>query len=497
MDLFPPVTGLAHLLTVAVSFLAMIAPGRAEPPDPLPGADTRLVLRDGRDLGTGRSVRVGTYTVYEDREGQAGRTIDLDILILPATGPDRKPDPVFRLTGGPGQAATATFRSFIGSWMNEDRDIVLVSQRGTGKSNGLRCDLVGSDDDLQSYLDILFSPEHFEACRDELARRADLTKYTTPIAMDDLDEVRAALGYEKINLYGGSYGTRAALVYMRRHPETVRSAILVGVAPIAFRNPLYHAREGQRVLDKIFAECAADPGCRAAFPRLREEFSAILQRLESASAQVTIDHPTTGRPVHLELSRAAFAGALRVMMYYDNRDVPRLLHRAFEGDLDAFALRALRGNRALRDALAFGMLLCVTCSEDVSRIKPEEVERLTEGTFLGDVRVRQQMAVCAIWPRGDVPPDYGEPVSVRVPVLLFSGYYDPVTPPRWGAEAARHLPNSLHVVVPSAHSPGGPCVDRIMADFLETATAEGLDTSCVEQMHRPAFNLPVSSAPDR
>ncbi|MCH6551133.1 MAG: hypothetical protein IH804_03855, partial [Planctomycetes bacterium] len=121
MDLFPPVTGLAHLLTVAVSFLAMIAPGRAEPPDPLPGADTRLVLRDGRDLGTGRSVRVGTYTVYEDREGQAGRTIDLDILILPATGPDRKPDPVFRLTGGPGQAATATFRSFIGSWMNEDR----------------------------------------------------------------------------------------------------------------------------------------------------------------------------------------------------------------------------------------------------------------------------------------------------------------------------------------------------------------------------------------
>jgi pimeloyl-ACP methyl ester carboxylesterase len=177
-------------------------------------------------------------------------------------------------------------------------------------------------------------------------------------------------------------------------------------------------------------------------------------------------------------------------MYYDNTDVPLLIHRAFEGDYDALANRGLTNNRAIRNTLDFGMLMCVTCSEDIPRIDPEDIDRLTDGTFLGSGRVRRQIAACAIWPRGDVPADYGEPVRADVPVLLLSGEYDPVTPPRWGEQAARHLSRSRHVVVPTTHSFGSACIDQIMRDFLDRGSVEGLDTSCVEHMRRPRFKLP-------
>jgi len=484
--------GLRRTATLAVLMLSLIGPigtGRGEPAPP-DEPEPRLRLRNALEKNSGLPLRFGTYTVYEDRDAQAGRTIDLEVFVLAATGPNPRPDPIFYLVGGPGQAATGTFRRMIGSWMNEDRDIVLVSQRGTGRSNGLDCDVVGNDENLQSYLEVLFRPGLFEQCRDQLARRADLTKYTTPIAMDDLNEVRAALGYGRINLVGGSYGTRAALVYLRRHPETVRSAILMGVAPVSFTNPLYHAREGQRALDMIFADCAADPDCHAAFGDLTREFEDVLERLNDAPAEVTVRNPVTGEPVSLTLSRDAFAEALRLIMYYDNTDVPLLIHRAFEGDYDAIANRGLTSNRAIRNMLAFGMLMCVTCSEDIPRIDLDDIPRLTDGTFLGNGRVRRQMEVCEIWPRGDVPADYAEPVSVDVPVLLLSGEYDPVTPPRWGEQAARHLPRSRHVVVPTTHSFGSSCIDQIMRNVLDRGSVEGLDTSCVEHMSRPRFKVP-------
>ncbi len=366
-----------------------------------------------------------------------------------------------------------------------------MSQRGTGGDHRLDCSVAGHDDDLQTYLDVLFSVDAFEACRDALARFADLTKYTTPIAMDDLDEVRAALGYEEINLVGGSYGTRAALVYMRRHPDTVRSAILIGVAPVAFTNPLYHAEGGQRALDMVLEACANDPECRAAYPDLTGKLQAIFERLDRGPVDATVTHPVTGEAQQVRLSRDAFAGSLRIMMYYGSRNIPRLLQAAFEGDLDAFAQHAMERSRSLRSAIAFGMLLCVTCAEDIARIDPADIEPLTADTFLGDVRVRRQIAVCDIWPRGDVPANYGDPVSVDVPVLLISGEYDPVTPPKWGEHTAAHLPDSRHVIVPgAAHDPGGPCVTRIMRDFLESASTADLDASCLEELRLPRFTVP-------
>lgn len=449
----------------------------------------RLHLVTQHDARVGRISR-GTYTVFENRAAATGRTLELDVVVVHARAAEPAPDPIFFLAGGPGQDATSLVDDWIDAPMRRERDVVLVSQRGTGGSMRLAC-AYGEDTDLQAYLGPMLVPETFRACRAELAARADLTQYSTAIAMDDLDEVRAAFGYGKINLFGGSYGTRAALVYMRQHAETVRCASLEGVAPLAFTNPLFHAREAQAALDAILAECAADPACHAAFPELRQELEDVLSGLAKEPVSASVAHPDTGERAEVLLSRADFAEALRVLMYYlpTSRRVPLLVHRAAQGDFEPFATAAIASNSGLRRVVAFGMLLCVTCSEDVARIDPASIARETDGTFLGDARVRAQMAVCADWPRSRLPEGFAEPVRVDVPTLVISGTIDPVTSPRWGEEAARHLPRALHLVARGAHGIDDPCIDGIREAFIDQPDVEALDTSCVEAMKLPPFVL--------
>lgn len=450
---------------------------------PTPGT---LSLRARHDGASGRTVRAGSFTVWENRSTRSGRTIDLELVVVEAeaTGDGKRPDPIFFIAGGPGQGA-ARLGHMFGDPLGTDRDLVFLSQRGTGGSNGLRCPLPDRSPGMA--LEELWDVARFEVCRDELARHADLTQYTTPIAADDLDEVRAALGYDRINLIGGSYGTRFSLVYMRRHPETVRSAVLKGVAPVAFRNPLHHAREAQQALERIFEACARDTDCHEAYPQLEAEFQAVLARLDAQPADVSVRDPASGGRVGVVFDRSDFATALRLRMYGNTSEVPWLIHRAFLEDFNPIAEFAIAMNQGLDDALAMGMLLCVTCNEDVSRIDAAEIDAATAGTFLGSRRVRAQMAACAIWPRAEVPPGYGDPVTARVPTLVLSGAYDPVTGPRWGDEAARHLPLAMHVVVPQTHAIGGPCVDALVAEFLDRGTTEALDTSCVRAMTLPRF----------
>ena len=201
----------------------------------------------------------GTLKVYENRATKQGRQIDLNIVVLPALRSDAQPDPLFFLAGGPGQGAAKLAKAVrtIFQRVQNDRDIVLVDQRGTGKSNPLDCN--NDDDSLQAFMETNEQMlERLKACQAKYD--ADLTLYTTPIAMDDLDDVRAFLGYDKINVYGGSYGTRAALVYMRQHGDRVRSAILDGVAPPNMRLPLYFPRDTQRAFELLAKDCAERRG---------------------------------------------------------------------------------------------------------------------------------------------------------------------------------------------------------------------------------------------
>ncbi len=228
-----------------------------------PRQNSRLDLRTEEEPGTGLRISRGTFAVYEDREARSGRMIHLGVVILHAKGPNRKPDPVFPFAGGPGRDVTTTEAGYRDSWMRDERDIVLVAQRGTGGDNKLDCPKAADDGNIQGYLEPLFRTDLFRDCREELSKKFDLTKYSTELAADDVNDLCRALGYDTINVMGGSYGTRMALVYMRRHPETVRTAVLNGVAPIAFRNPLYHAPNFHEAIRALFAECANDPECRA------------------------------------------------------------------------------------------------------------------------------------------------------------------------------------------------------------------------------------------
>jgi fermentation-respiration switch protein FrsA (DUF1100 family) len=278
----------------------------------------------------------------------------------------------------------------------------------------------------------------------------------------------------------------------------VRTATLNGIAPISFLNPLFHAASAQEGLEALAAEIEADVRYRNLFPDIQGMVERILARLEESPARVTLPHPSTQQPTEITLDRDGFAEALRVMMYYTptNRQVPALLLRADAGDYVPFAQRGLESNRGIRSILSFGMLMCVTGSEDIPRIDPATIPILTENTFLGDKRIRMQIAVAEIWPRAEVSPDYGKPVDVDVPVLLLSGTHDPVTPPRWGATAASHLPASLHLVVSGTHGVRGAAVTRVEEQFLETGSTKGLNVSAVAEMSMPPLHLPQNETPE-
>jgi pimeloyl-ACP methyl ester carboxylesterase len=477
------------------------------PPAPAPAA--RLTLAPCKLPGLEREARCGTFEVPENRATGLGRKLGLRVAVLPAALPEALPaalpaakraaghDPLFILVGGPGQPAVATAKAFseIFASVLADHDVVLVDQRGTGGSHPLDCPLPGSDDDPQGYMgDMLPVP----ALRDCLRKLdADPALYTTSIAMDDLDDVRAALGYERIDLYGSSYGTRAALVYMRSHPAHVGSVILRGVVPTNMKLPLYYARDSQRALDLLFDECAADAACRQAFPDLRAKLAAVQARLAREPAAVDVTQADTGgRVYHVRLSLDDFNEALRYRLYNEESNViPLYVTRAADGDYTEMAKLALRQRRvaAKGQLLAVGLFLSVTCAEDVPFIDPAEARRLAAGTFLGTYRVDQQVSACAVWPRGAVPPGFAAGVSSPAPALIISGQRDPVAPPVWGEQVARHLPHGKHLVLPQGfHGLPDPCVTRIMNDFIRRGTAEGLDTSCTAAPQKTPFVLPDS-----
>ncbi|HVS63766.1 MAG TPA: alpha/beta hydrolase [Thermoanaerobaculia bacterium] len=476
-------------LAATVSILAAAACGGASEAATEKHRRGSVELAPCPELGS-PDLLCGSHEVWEDRAAGSGRRIAVRIALLPATG-ERRDDPIVFLAGGPGASAVESAARRARSPWREHRDLLFLDQRGTGGSNRLDCP--PPDDDPQRFLEPPFVRlDEIERCRDQLSTRADLRLYTTPSAVDDFDEIRAAMDYDQVNLLGGSYGTRAALVWMRRHPETIRTAILDGVAPLSFKNPLHHARSAQGAIEATFAECASDPACDRAFPDLPAKLVEVIARLERQPAKVSFEDPESGRTLELELSRDALASGLRVFSYTmpRARSLPRLVHQAWEGDLAPIAAAAFASTRGITEALAMGMLLSVTCPEDLARIGEPEIEAETGGTYLGPARVRAQLAACAVWPNGSVDDGYGDPVSVDVPTLLLSGTLDPVTPPEQGEVAARNLPRSLHLVVPGAHGVGGSrCLRSIATSFLERGEVDGLDTSCTAELTLPPFDL--------
>ena len=476
----------------ALALAAAAAPACANGPAPQPAAGPAAKLGPCTREGLPPETRCGSYEVWEDRAAQSGRKIPVQMIILPATGKDPAPDPVLWLAGGPGDASSNTapgFAEFL-KLIRERRDLLFIDQRGSLGANPLMCSLGGTDADLQTYIGEQFPLAEVRRCREELEKKADLRLYTTDRAIDDFDEVRAWLGYEKLNLFGGSYGTRAAQVYLRRHPQSVRSTVLLGVAPIDETLPVSHSQAAQRALDLLFDRCAASPACAKAFPELRAEFQRVMARLAAGPVPAQVMHPETGKETTIQLARGAFVEAVRWQMYEveNARALPLKIHQAAQGDFGPIAQVAVETRRAIPRFLALGMLLSVTCAEDLPYLDPATIEARTRGSFLGDERVRTQLSACGEWPRGTVPAGHMDPLRTDAPVLMLFGEIDPVTPPEFAARVASGLPNSLQVVVPGgAHGNFDACLERLIHEFLERASVRGLDTSCVAKIEHPPF----------
>jgi len=441
-----------------------------------------------RDIGVAGAT-CGTFEVYEDRQAQQGRKIGLHIAILPALGNDSQQDPLFLLAGGPGVAAQELAKLAEGPMrrLREQREIVLVDQRGTGESNGLDCDDVDADSTYYN----LGADFELKPIRDCMATLdADLRLYTTPIAMDDLDDVRAALGYEMINLWGGSYGSRAALIYLRRHPESVRSVIVDGLAPPAIRLPLHIGEDAHRAIELVFVDCAAASDCNEAFPDLRGTFLALLERLVQAPESIRVAHPRSGEMMEFDIGRDAVALLLRAALYHADttRLLPLVIQHAHDGDYAP--LLALSEPLAdVGSLMSIGMMFSVLCAEDISFVDEADMEWMSQEPFLGALVMDSWGKVCDFWPRGTVPDGYHDPVVSDKPVLVLSGDLDPVTPPRWGQLVADNLSNSLHVVVPgAAHGTAiYGCIQRLMTQFVDEASVASLEPACVESLERPMF----------
>jgi len=458
---------------------------------------SKITLSDCQLGGAQIKAKCGAYEVYENRATKNGRKISLKIVVIPATGDKREPDPFVYFAGGPGGSATEDASGIAQAFPQilAHRDLLFVDQRGTGGSHPLDCKFYDPAD-LQTYLGYFFPLDDVRKCRAELETNSDLKLYTTTIAADDMDEVRAALGYERLNLFGGSYGTRAALTYLKRHPQHVRTAMLQGISPTDHFMPSDFPQQTERALQGVLSECLADKACGEAFPNIKEETKAVLAQLIKGPVEVEIQKPNSNDRVKVKLSRDLAAEAIRYMLYspVPASRVPLMLHLASQGNYVRLAYTAIQYRTNLVSGGSNGMYLSVTCAEDLPWIKPGEGERMAENTFLGDYRLRQQREACTLWPRAEIERDYAQPVKSDVPVLILTGEWDPVTPPANGERAAKTLTNSLHIVVPSgAHGLDGlegmDCIDNLIVEFIERGTTKGLDTSCVKTVHRKGFAL--------
>lgn len=426
-----------------------------------------------------------TVPVFENRDLEEGREIELHVVILPALGDEVEPDPVFLIMGGPGQSAAdkAIYFDNLMAGVRQHRDLVFVDVRGTGESNPLDFEI--GPDDLMETIDSPIPPELVERELAKLKKKADLTQYTTNNAMDDLNDVRIALGYEKVNLYGGSYGTRAALVYLRRHPETVRTVLIKAVSPLGWTVGVDFARDAQASIERLFTDCAADPASAEKYGDLAARFDELLEKLAEPVVVETY-HPLNGSTVEVPVSAEAVALTVRDMLYTgpDRSALPGMIVRGCDGQLDEWAERILRARLQQFAGLYEGMMLSVLAAEDLPLMNEEVIEATALDTFLGTSFAGDFRGALAVWPQAKVDPAFWEPVRSDAPVLLISGELDPVTPPRPAAEAAKHLPNSLHLVFPHGSHDDGPfrpCLDDLIEAFYRTGTVEGLDTSCVEQ----------------
>jgi len=486
----------------------------AERPADAPAPDERLALEPCHLDGLAEQVLCGIHEVFEDRAAGAGRTIPIHVAVLPPLRRAAAADPLFVLAGGPGQGARGyagvVARSF--KEIRRTRAIVLVDLRGTGGSRPLECPV--PDDEIAA---LARGPHLYlgDARGCLAAIDADVRHYTHAFALADLDDVRRRLGYGQINLWGGSWGTRAALLYALTYPDAVRAVVLDGAVPLDAAFPADVAPAAQRAMDLLHERCAADPACAAAFAHPARDLDTLLARLERAPITAALKHPRTGAAVHVTFTRDTVAEIVRVALYtpQDAARLPLVIRRALDGDFAPLAAQFAHSTSWSSGDMALGATMAILCSEDIAaatrlgpgpapRIGPEPASRTnsgraprpgsgrTHGTFLRSAYADAWRDRCDGWPPGP-PIVIDRAATSNAPALILSGLHDPVAPPSSGEAMARHFPSHQHLVVPgAAHNASFTgCAPELIAAFLDRESAGALDATCLAAAPLPPIVL--------
>lgn len=445
--------------------------------------------------GFADSVYEGSIDVYENRTTNSGKKISLYVIIIPAIVKTNNA-PVFIIDGGPGVAATAG-ADFFATKENpyrQNRDIVIVDIRGTGRSNPLNCPSLQVKENLQQQFDEMYPVTAVKECYDELSKQNDLTQYHTTNIVKDLEEVRVKLGYKKISLFGLSYGTRVSLQYMRMYPESVESTVLWSPTTTYSRMPLYHATFAQASINMIWDDCRKDTACNRAYPSIQNEFIELMNRWKTKPINYEVND-SVGNKQTLSISWHAFETKIRRLMYspVGIRKVPYLIHEAWKGNLQPFIDLFPKG-KDIDNFIAEGLYLSVTCTEDVPFIQAGEIDSLTSGTFMGTYRIDQQKQACANWTKGVIPDDFLQPVSTSVPTLIVTGSFDPVTPPSMSKEIMKTLSNGQLVEIPyMSHMFDGlsneSCFDNLVIEFLSAPQQKLRSLDCIKLMMPPPYKI--------
>ena len=423
----------------------------------------------------------GSIPVPENRQTDTGRTIDVAVKVRRAAD-GAGLDPVFVFSGGPGAPTASVATPDMMSGLADRRDLVLIDQRGTGNSNGFVCEL-GLETHAARAFGQLYPMEQIAACHRTVSATSDPDQYTTGDFVADVDAVRQRLGYDRIIVMGGSYGTRSAMTYMAEYPDHVAGTVLNAVIPPNNDAPLTYARTAQDALNRVFSDCAAQPACGRTYPNLRSDFESLMARLRRGPAEVTLRRPD-GESEMVAVSADDVAYAIRIILYnasYIPR-LPQVLHAAATtGDPTLLAQAHYQRAVGVMSLASIGLHLSVFCAEDVPWVDDGRVSDAVGGTFLGRYLVDQYREACRRWPVERRDRRSHQPFTHDAPVLLLSGRYDPVTPAAFAERVREQFPNSRHFVKGDAgHGAGGACVERIIAEFLEHLDPARLTDACAE-----------------
>ena len=452
---------------------------------------------DQADGGTTLAAWCTRIAVPENRAAPGARTIKLKLAVVRSEAINPRSDMVVLLAGGPGQAATASYRSEAAALepLREHRHIVLLDQRGTGGSNALTCEPGAMPSDSPSATDPETIAKQTRACLKHNQTHADPRFYTTTDAVADLAALRRKLGAPTFDLIGISYGTRVAQQYAGRHPEGVRSMVLDGVVPNTQMLGRDMALDLDHAVGQIARACVLAPACHRRFGDPAATLGELRQTLAARPRTVSYRDPQDFRSRTRALDAETLVSVVRLLAYTSETAalMPLAIDRAAHGDAAPLMAQAELVKGQLNTSLTGGMAMSVLCSEDAAGLKPRAANK---PTLLGNRLIAALKAQCRVWPHGRMPADFHRPLQSPIPTLLVSGARDPVTPPRFAAAVARHLTHARSVVLEGQghNNIMRGCMPELIARFMDDLRSQQLAAGCLDRVRADTAFLDFNGA---